>query len=95
MEKQKSNWIGILAILGIVAIALVAVILTNNQGNTTAKASSNQPILARIRVYYDDNNSFQELMYDPDEKVMYAMLDGKITPLYKPDGSLRTYEPEE
>ena len=93
MEKKKLDWVGIFGRIGIalVIIMLVVIGLTNNTKATNEKKSA----FKTIETYYDENNTFEKIVYDPDTSVMYAIIDGKmITPLFNADGTLKTYKPE-
>ncbi len=96
MNKEKLDWVGILGKISLVFLVIFIVlcgILAKTSGEN-AKDAKKQAFIT-IEQYYDEENSFQKIVYDPETMVMYAMMDGNnLSPLYNSDGTLKTYNPE-
>ena len=96
MKGRKLDWNILRGILGalVVVIAVIICMVTSSQKDRTTPTRKNG-IFVTIEQYYNDDNKFEKIVYDPDTMVMYAIIDGKLmTPLYNEDGSFRTYSPE-
>ncbi len=96
MKGRKLDWNILRGILGalVVVIAVIICMVTSSQKDRTTPTGKNG-IFVTIEQYYNDDNKFEKIVYDPDTMVMYAIIDGKLmTPLYNEDGSFRTYSPE-
>lgn len=96
MQRRKfegdRNYTEVAIVIALIVLVAVALIAAANNGENRRNTGT-QSAFNRVSLYYDDNNVFQEIVYDPDTMVMYAILDGRImTPLYNADGSLKTYE---
>lgn len=92
MDKQKVDRIIIGAIICIVLIAFIAVIYGAGEKKVDEYERYQFVTVSQI---YDDNNTFQKIVYDHDTMVLYVVMNGNImTPLYNADGTLRTYKPE-
>ena len=95
MKEQKHDWVKIGGIIGIVVI-VVTVIIYGITNPVNADTQYERYKFVTIEQYYDDNNTFTKIVCDPETKVLYAIIDGRlITPFYNADGTLRTAEPEE
>lgn len=95
MKKRELDWVGIVGkICMVLILTMIVVYGIIYKDDIELISKKNEPFVT-ISEYYNDNNTFQKIVYDPDTMVMYAILDGtKMTPLYNADGTLKTYKPE-